>query len=151
MDRDVTLKGERRGHARSWFLLGHAKVAARLRTGSPLRVINVSPDGMLVESPARLLPGRQVDLVLQTGATREQAPWVVVHSRVGCLRGSSELRYRAGLRRARGTNYSADNQPQNRGHELPTGRNSDRQAPAENQGETRNAPDGIRFGRQERA
>jgi hypothetical protein len=151
MDRDVTLKGERRGHARSWFLLGHAKVAARLRTGSPLRVINVSPDGMLVESPARLLPGRQVDLVLQTGVTREQAPWVVVHSRVGCLRGSSELRYRAGLRRARGTNYSADSQPQNRGHELPTGRNSDRQAPAENQGETHNAPDGIRFGRLERA
>ena len=150
MDRDVTLKGERRRHARSWFLLGQAKVAARLRTGSPLRVINVSPDGMLVESPARLLPGRQVDLVLQSGATREQAAWVVVHSRVGCLRGSSELRYRAGLRRAVGTNYSADNQPQNRGHQLPTSRIPDRQAPAENQGEMQNAPGGIRFGRPER-
>ena len=148
MDRDVTLKRERRGHARSWFLLGHAKVAARLRTGSPLRVINTSPDGLLVESPARLLPGRQVDLVLQSGATREQAPFVVVHSRVGCLRGSSDLRYRVGLRRATGTDYSGHNRPQHCGNELPTGRRPARHPAPENRGEPENAADGIRFGRQ---
>lgn len=115
----MTLPRERRAHARSWFLLGHAHLAARLRTGSPLRVLNTSPDGLLVESPSRLLPGRQVDLVLQSGITREQAPWLVVHSRVGCLRGSSEIRYRAGLRRAPGTSYPLPNKPKTCGHSLP--------------------------------
>ena len=108
---------ERRGHPRSWFLLGHAHLAARMRTGSPLRVLNTSPDGMLVESPARLLPGRRIDLVLQSDTTREQAAWLVVHSRVGCLRGRSEIRYRAGLRRSTGTDY-----PSPRGQE--PGRNA---------------------------
>ena len=110
---------ERRTHPRSWFLLGHARLAARMRTGSPLRVLNTSPDGMLVESPARLLPGRRVDLILQSGATREQAPWLVVHSRVGCLRGSSDLRYRAGLRRATGTSYPSSVRAGSHGHALP--------------------------------
>jgi hypothetical protein len=110
---------ERRTHPRSWFLLGHARLAARMRTGSPLRVLNTSPDGMLVESPARLVPGRRVDLILQSGATRDQAPWLVVHSRVGCLRGSSDLRYRAGLRRAQGTDYPSSVRADSRGHALP--------------------------------
>ena len=112
---------ERRTQPRSWFVLGHTRLAARMRTGSPLRVLNTSPDGMLVESPARLLPGRRVDLVLQSGATREQAPWLVVHSRVGCLRGSSDLRYRAGLRRALGTGYPSPRLADSRGHALPDG------------------------------
>ena len=107
-------------HPRAWFLLGQAHIRARLRTGSPLRVLNTSPDGMLVESPARLLPGRQVELVLQCGITREQSPWVVIHSRVGCLRGSSDLRYRAGLRRAAGSEYSRRQEPSDRRNELPT-------------------------------
>ena len=111
---------ERRAHPRSWCLLGHARLAARMRTGSPLRVLNTSPDGMLVESPARLLPGRRVDLVLQSGATREQGPWLVVHSRVGCLRGSSDLRYRVGLSRAAGTGYPSPGRVDSRGHELPS-------------------------------
>jgi hypothetical protein len=75
---------------------------------------------MLVESPARLLPGRRVELVLQSGTTREQAPWLVVHCRVGCLRGSSDLRYRAGLRRTPGTNYPSPERADSRGHPLPT-------------------------------
>ena len=107
-------------HPRAWFLLGQAHLRARLRTGSALRVINTSPDGMLVESPARLLPGRQVELVLQCGTTREQSPWVVMHSRVGCLRGSSDLRYRAGLRRAVGSEYSRRREPRDLRNELPT-------------------------------
>ena len=112
---------ERRAHPRSWFLLGHTRLAARMRTGSPLRVLNTSPDGLLVESPARLLPGRRVDLILQSGTTREQAPWLVVHSRVGCLRGSSDIRYRAGLRRASGTDYPIPSRADSRGKALPAG------------------------------
>jgi hypothetical protein len=113
---------DRRAHPRSWFLLGHAHLAARMRTGSPLRVLNASPDGMLVESPARLLPGRRVDLVLQSGTTREQAPWLVVHSRVACLRGRSEIRYRAGLRRSMGTDYPPSDRLASCRNTLPTQR-----------------------------
>ncbi|MCU0564417.1 MAG: hypothetical protein MUE48_10840 [Desulfobacterales bacterium] len=116
---------ERRAHARSWFLLGRALLAARMRTGSPLRVLNTSPDGMLVESPARLLPGTRVDLILQSGTTREQTPWFVVHSRVGCLRGSSDIRYRVGLRRASGTNYPTPLRANSRGQTLPAGAGAD--------------------------
>ena len=111
---------ERRAHARSWCLLGYRRPAARLRTGSPLRVLNTSPDGMLVESPARLLPGRRVDLVLQSGTTREQGPWLVVHSRVGCLRGSSDLRYRVGLSRGAGNSYPTPGRVDPHGHALPS-------------------------------
>jgi hypothetical protein len=107
---------ERRRHPRSWFLLGRAHFVARLRTGPPLRVLNMSPDGMLVESPARLSPGRKVDVVLQSGTTREHAPWTVIHSRVGCVRGESGLRYRAGLRRSEGSDYP-------RAREVQPGRN----------------------------
>ena len=94
-------------------------ISARLRTGSPLRVLDMSLDGMLVESPARLLPGRQINLVLESGASREHAPWMVIHSRVGCIRGSSDLRYRVGLRRAAGTGYSRQDEPRQGGHTLP--------------------------------
>ena len=117
---------ERRAHPRSWFLLGHAHIAARMRTGSPLRVLNTSPDGMLVESPARLLPGRRVDLVLQSGTTREHAPWLVVHSRVGCLRGGSEIRYRAGLQRFTGTDYPMPRRPDPDRNALPARMVADR-------------------------
>ena len=120
MGRGVMPAAERRLHARSWALLGRARIAARLRTGSPLRVLNTSPDGMLVESPARLLPGRRVDLILQSGTTQEHAPWVIVHSRVGCIRGSSDLRYRAGLRRATGTNYPRQHEVHAHRNALPT-------------------------------
>jgi hypothetical protein len=151
MDRRVTPAEERRTHTRSWFVLGHARVAARLRTGPPLRVLNVSPDGMLVESPARLLPGRQVELVLQSGTTREQARWLVVHSRVGCIRGRCDLRYRAGLRRASGSNYSRAQELRSDGNRLlGTGRASE-PAPAENAGPPRRSRDGTGFESAERS
>lgn len=90
-----------------------------MRTGAPLRVLNTSPDGMLVETPVRLLPGRRVDVVLQAGTSHEHARWLVVHSRVGCLRGSSDLRYRAGLYRSAGMNYSLPPHPRSAGNSLP--------------------------------
>ena len=120
MGRGLMAPIDRRTHARESLAPGHARLAARLRTGSPLRVLNTSPDGMLVESPARLLPGRHVHLVVECGSTQEQAPWVVVHSRVGSIRGSADLRYRAGLHRTSGTNYSPLGKPRRLGHELPT-------------------------------
>ena len=85
---------------------GHAALAVRLRTGPSLRVIDLSPGGLLVETPVRLLPGHSVDLVLHTGAEQVFARGLVVHSRVGTIRGGAELRYRAGLCLPAGTDYS---------------------------------------------
>ncbi len=147
MEPAMTPKRERRTHPRAWFLLGQAHLAARLRTGSPLRVLNTSPEGMLVESPARLLPGRQVDLVLQCGPTRERTPWLVVHSRVGCLRGTSEIRFRAGLRRAQGTNYSPQITPETCRNVLPAAVVAERSAQAFSADNAQCRVDGTEFGR----
>lgn len=98
---------------------GHAQVAARLRTGSPLLVMNVSPDGLLVETPVRLLPGHRVDLVLQRGDVQERAHSLVVHSRVGYIRGSGDLRYRVGLSLAGRTCYPHGPSPGEAGKGLP--------------------------------
>jgi hypothetical protein len=148
MGRGLMERHERRMHRRDVPAQGLAQAGVRLRTGSPLRVLDTSVDGMLVESPARLLPGRQVDLVLQSGSTQEQSPWIVVHSRVGCIRGSSYLRYRAGLRRATGSSYPRQTQAPGSGNELPAPnglRQSDLSANAE---ESNQSAVGIRFGRQ---
>jgi hypothetical protein len=150
MGRGLKEPAERRVHARELVASLHAQLAARLRTGSPLRVLNTSPDGMLVESPARLLPGGRVDLVLQSGATHEQAPWVVVHSRVGCIRGNSDLRYRAGLRRATGSDYPQRREPRHSGNRLPSGASTCQLANAANAEEPVKPAVGTRFGRQER-
>ena len=149
MDRGMMPSRERRVHARSPLTPGHAHLAARLRTGSPLRVLNTSPDGMLVESPARLLPGRQIDLVLQSGAAQEQAPWVVIHSRVGCIRGTADLRYRAGLRRAAGSGYPPRHERENGGNLLPAGNQPVRPIAPTNHVERHQPADGTRFGSQE--
>jgi hypothetical protein len=124
-------------------------MAVRLRTGSPLRVLNTSPDGMLVESPARLLPGRQLELVLQSGASQEQAPWVVVHSRVGCIRGSSHIRYRAGLRRATGSIYSHRREQEDGRNRLPADVLPSRPFDRANMEEVPLPAAGTRFVRQE--
>jgi hypothetical protein len=85
---------------------GHSSLAVRLRTGPSLRVIDMSQEGLLVETPVRLLPGHSVDLVLHTGAEQVSVRGLVVHSRVGTIRGGAELRYRVGLWLVAGTNYS---------------------------------------------
>ena len=150
MGNGVREPAERRAHERERPAADRADLAARLRTGSPLRVLNMSPDGMLVESPARLLPGRQVNLVVDDGAHREQAPWVVVHSRVGCMRGSSDLQYRAGLRRTAGTHYPHHSEPRTRGHELPAALPGQRPVGQANTDKPECRPFGIGFGRQDR-
>jgi hypothetical protein len=150
MDRCVIDGDERRLHARAPAAAGHSHLEARLRTGSPLRVLDTSPDGMLVESPARLLPGRQVDLVLQSGATRVHAPWVVVHSRVGCIRGSSDLRYRVGLRRA-GSNYPPIRELAKQGHELPIPAGHSTEDGDANRGNSRASGDGTQIGNEDMA
>jgi len=150
MERGMMSSGERRLHARSPLSPGHAHPAARLRTGSLLRVLNTSPDGMLVESPARLLPGRQLDLVLECGAAREQAPWVVIHSRVGCIRGSADLRYRAGLRRVAGSAYPRRHEQEKDRNRLPVSTQTAGLPASTNAGERQRLVVGTGFGRWEK-
>jgi hypothetical protein len=141
---------ERRLHPRTWSLLGRARVAARLRTGSPLRVLNTSPDGLLVESPARLVPGRQVELMLHSGTSWEQAPWVVIHSRVGCIRGSADLRYRAGLCRVAGTIYPRERRAPAEGKLLPAPEEAAIIAAAPDSAASAGAADGTLFDSRDR-
>jgi hypothetical protein len=56
----------------------------------------MSPGGILVEGPARLLPGRSVDLLLATRDHRLSVRARVVHSRVAAV-DDSGVAYRAGL------------------------------------------------------
>jgi hypothetical protein len=65
----------------------------------------MSPEGLLIETSVRLLPGHSVDLVLRTGEEQVTVSGLVVHSRVGTIRGGAELRYRVGLWLAAGTSY----------------------------------------------
>jgi hypothetical protein len=97
---------ERRAQRRRTIEPGQSSLAVRLRTGPSLRVIDMSPEGLLVETPVRLLPGHAVNLVLHTGADQVSVRGLVVHSRVGTIRGGAELRYRVGLWLAAGTNCS---------------------------------------------
>jgi len=126
-------------------LLGRSRVAARLRTGSPLRVLNTSPDGLLVESPVRLVPGRQVELMLHSGTCWEQAPWVVIRSRVGCIRGGADLRYRAGLHRMTGTSYPRQFAASAPGNQLPATARTAIALPAPIRDETDGSADGTSF------
>jgi hypothetical protein len=146
MGRSLTSASERRRQPRSPSSPGASIPAARLRTGSPLRLINTSPEGMLVESPVRLLPGRRVDVVLQSDSAQEQAPWVVIHSRVGCIRGSSDLRYRAGLHRVLGSNFPGVSDTAWHGNGLPTRRHSVEPTLRPNHGNPTAGVSGKRFG-----
>jgi len=69
-------------------------------------VLETSPEGLLIETPVRLLPGCHVHLVLQNGTGELIVRSLVAHSRVGCIRGAGDLRYRVGLWLAAGMNYS---------------------------------------------
>jgi hypothetical protein len=75
---------------------------------------------MLVDTPARLLPGHYVDLVLLGGASQEVRRCCIVHSRVAAIDGVTGPRYRAGLRLTSGSLYPDPNTTQGDGKELPT-------------------------------
>jgi hypothetical protein len=85
--------------------------------------------------------------VLHRGTTREHAPWTVIHSRVGCVRGDSGLRYRAGLRRAAGSDYPRGREAQVDGNGLPTKGPPGRSPEAGLSDGTRESVDGTVFDR----
>lgn len=71
-------------------------IAARIRPGHPADVLNVSADGVLVDTAHRLRPGTIVDLQVETPAYRAQVRARVVHAWVSDLR-ADRMRYRGGL------------------------------------------------------
>lgn len=75
----------------------HALVAARIRPGYDVEVVDMSSGGVLVESRHRLMPGATVDLYLR----REKQPATVVRGRVvRChvvLLGEDTVRYHGAI------------------------------------------------------
>ena len=79
----------------------------------------MSPDGLLVDTPARLLPGHHVDLVLLSETSQVVRRCCVVHSRIAAIDRSAGPRYRAGLRLASGSHYPETGTIRETGKELP--------------------------------
>ena len=77
----------------------------RLRTGARLAVLSSSPDGWVVESGVRLLPGTSLDVVIGRGAAARSLRATVSHARVSAIERDAPIRYEAGLVIEPGTNY----------------------------------------------
>jgi hypothetical protein len=72
-------------------------VAARLRTGHPLALINIGDGGVLVESSTRLLPGATVDLQLSGADLCLTRRAVVLRCSVIAVGEHAGVRYRGAL------------------------------------------------------
>lgn len=71
-------------------------IAARIRSGYPADVLDLSIDGALIDTAQRLRPGTSVDLQIETPSYRAQVRARVVHARVSDL-APDRVRYRGGL------------------------------------------------------
>jgi hypothetical protein len=74
----------------------HGIVAARVRLGYRVAVIDVSAGGALIETSKRLLPGAAVDLQVETVNDRRAIPGRVVRCAIARLR-SNSVAYRAAI------------------------------------------------------
>jgi hypothetical protein len=80
--------GERRAAARLHGIEEHGIVAARVRPGYRVSVVDVSAGGALVEGTYRLLPGVTVELHVETANRRAAIRGRVLRCVVACLRPS---------------------------------------------------------------
>ena len=60
-------------------------LVGRIRPGHPIRIVNVSSLGVLIESGQRLLPGTNVELHLELRGVRHQTRARVVRCKVGVV------------------------------------------------------------------
>jgi hypothetical protein len=74
----------------------HGIVAARVRPGHEAVVVDASTHGMLIETRCRLLPGRRIELHLETSERRVQLRGLVVRCSVVRVEASS-VRYRGAV------------------------------------------------------
>jgi hypothetical protein len=87
---------ERRRSARRVLAAGEPLTRAKLRTGSPLTVVDASSWGVLAETAERLLPGRRLDVHVVTPGGRVLARTRVARAYV-CRLQSDAICYRAAL------------------------------------------------------
>jgi hypothetical protein len=64
------LASDRRAACRHTHIEEHGVVVARIRPGHHARIVDISVGGALVDTAHRLLPGRHVDLLLETANRR---------------------------------------------------------------------------------
>jgi hypothetical protein len=88
---------DRRRSRRASDAAEHGIVRARVRPGHAAVVIDVSPDGVLIETAHRLLPGTTVDVHLESEERRESVRGRVLRSAVARVRASG-IAYRGAIR-----------------------------------------------------
>jgi hypothetical protein len=88
--------GERRGQRRASDAVEHGIVCARVRPGHAAIVVDVSPDGALIETGHRLLPGTVVVLHFESLDRRESLRGRVLRSTVAGVRASG-ISYRGAI------------------------------------------------------
>jgi hypothetical protein len=93
----MTEAGERRATPRLHRLEDHGIVAARVRLGHEVSLIDVSAGGALIEGACRLLPGSTVDLQFETTERRAVVRGRVLRCAVARLQ-SSSVCYRGAVR-----------------------------------------------------
>jgi hypothetical protein len=86
---------ERRAAARVRTFEEHGIVGARVRAGRDATVLDVSDDGILIDTPHRLLPGATIELQLAGTERRATVRGHVVRSTVASLRNG--VRYRGAV------------------------------------------------------
>jgi hypothetical protein len=89
--------GERRRQRRTSDVAEHGIVCARVRPGHAAIVVDVSPDGTLIETGHRLLPGTVVALHFESLDRRESVRGRVLRSTVAGVRASG-ISYRGAIR-----------------------------------------------------
>jgi hypothetical protein len=88
---------ERRQNRRAGDVAEHGIVCARVRPGHAAIVIDVSPEGALIETGHRLLPGTLVVLHFESLTRRESVRGRVLRSTVAGVRASG-ISYRGAVR-----------------------------------------------------
>ncbi len=91
----TTIHSERRSSGRVEHMDGIA-TAVRIRPGHDATIVNVSACGILIETEYRLLPGRSVELQMETASRRESVRGRVVRCAVSGLRRST-VSYRGAI------------------------------------------------------
>lgn len=72
-------------------------IEARLRSGTEVRVIDISNGGVLLEAPSQILPGARVELFLVAAGQRWLVKGRIVRSHVSVIAPECGVRYRAAL------------------------------------------------------
>lgn len=87
---------ERRLATRRIVEAGEPLAKVRMRTGTELTVVNISPAGALVEGSVRLLPGVRIDVHVMTHAGRQLVRARVVRASLSSVR-RNQVRYTGAL------------------------------------------------------